>query len=213
MKTLDLARPLAIATCVMAPLAALDLFATGKFLLSLDLSVVASCCSVQLDPVSATGESFATGPRVLFTAIAVGGTLLSIAGALFAARTPSRTMVLVAGALSLLTLPAALAASVLEVAPHAFEVPSHVCPFCLLRADVFAIGYPLYGALFLATAWAGGAAASALLARGDAVKDALGAFAAHRLKLGAAAWACALVLGAFPVVRFLIVGGGASLFP
>jgi hypothetical protein len=212
-KTLDLARPLAIATCVMAPLAAVDLFATGKFLLGLDLSVVASCCSVQLDPVSATGESFATGPRVLFTAIAIVGTLVSIGAALFAARAPSRTKVLVAGALSLLTLPAALGASVLEVAPHAFEVPSHVCPFCLLRADVFAIGYPLYGALFLATAWLGGAAASALLARGGAVNDALSTFASRRLRLGAMAWACALLLGAFPVVRFMVVGGGASLFP
>lgn len=212
-RTLDLARPLAIATSVMAPLSALDLFATGKFLLGLDLSVVASCCSVQLDPVSATGEGYATGPRVLFTVVAVLGTLLSIAAALLAARAPSRLRVLAAGALSLLTLPAALAASVLEVAPHAFEVPSHVCPFCLLRADVFAIGYPLYGALFLATAWAGGAAASALLARGDAVRAALSAFAARRLRFGAIAWACALLLGAFPVVRFLIVGGGASLFP
>ena len=211
-RTLDLARPLAIATCAMAPLAAIDLFASAKFLLGLDLSVVASCCSVQLDPVAAGGESFATGPRVLFTALAVGGTVLSIAAALLAARSPSRRGVLVAGALSVLTLPAALAASVLEVAPHAFEVPSHVCPFCLLRGDVYAIGYPLYGALLLATAWAGGAAASALLARGDVVRDALGAFASRRLRLGALAWACALALGAFPVVRFMIVGGGASLF-
>ncbi|MBX3229771.1 MAG: hypothetical protein KIT84_05505 [Labilithrix sp.] len=212
-RTLDLARPLAIATCVMAPLSAVDLLATGKFLLGLDLSVVASCCSVQLDPVAATGETFATGPRVLLTAIACGGTVLSIAAALLAARAPSRRAVLAAGALSVVTLPAALAASVLEVAPHAFEVPSHVCPFCLLRMDVFALGYPLYGALFLATAWGGGAAVSALLARGGAATTALGAFASRRLRLGAAAWACALALGAFPVVRFAVVGNGASLFP
>lgn len=212
-RTLDLARPLAIATCVMAPLAAIDLFTTGKFLLGLDLSVVASCCSVQLDPVAATGETYATGPRVLFTAIAFGGTVLSIAAALLAARRPSRAAILGAGLLSVLTLPAALAASVLEVAPHAFEVPSHVCPFCLLRSDVFAIGYPLYGALFLATSWAGGAAVSAGLARGSAASAALGEFAARRLRFGAIAWGLALVLGAFPVVRFAIVGGGASLFP
>lgn len=212
-RTLDLARPLAIATCVMAPLSALDLFTTGKFLLGLDLSVVASCCSVQLDPVAASGEGYASGPRVLFTVLAVGGTLLSIAAALLAARSPSRRAVLIAGLLSLATLPAALAASVFEVAPHAFEVPSHVCPFCLLRSDVFAIGYPLYGAIFLATAWAGGAAFSALLARTVAATDALRSFAARRLRIGALAWACALALGAFPVIRFAIVGGGASLFP
>jgi len=199
-RTLDLARPLSIATCLMAPLSLIDLAAASKFLLGLDLSVVASCCSVQLDPVAATGETFASGPRVLFTALGVLGAVLSIGAALFA------------GAVSVLALPAALAASVLEVAPHAFEVPTHVCPFCLLRPDVLALGYPLYGALFLATAWVGGAAVSAILSRGGSAKAALGDFAAHRLRRGAMAWGCALVLGALPVIRFAIVSGGASLF-
>jgi hypothetical protein len=211
-RTLALARPLAIATCVMAPLSLLDLSAASKFLLGLDLSVVASCCSVQLDPVAASGEAYASGPRVLVTALAAFGGALSIVAAVLAARVPSRARVLVAGALSLVTLPAALAASVLEVAPHAFEVPTHVCPFCLLKPEVFALGYPLYGALFLAVAWAGGAGLSAILSREAASKAALGEFAARRLRLGALAWGCALLLGALPVVRFAIVAGGASLF-
>jgi hypothetical protein len=211
-RSLDLARPLAIATCVMAPLSLLDLAAASKFLLGLDLSVVASCCSVQLDPVAAAGEAYASGPRLLLTVLAVVGALSSIGLALVAARSPSRLRVLAAGVLSIVTLPAALAASILEVAPHAFEVPTHVCPFCLLKSDVFAIGYPLYAAVFLATAWAGGAALSALLSGGDPAKAALGDFAARRLRLGAIAWGCALVLGALPVVRFALVAGGASLF-
>lgn len=91
-------------------------------------------------------------------------------------------------------------------------MPTHVCPFCLLRPDVFAIGYPLYAALFLAFAWAGGAGGSAVLSRGAAAKAALGDFAARRLRLGAIAWALALALGALPVIRFAIVAGGASLF-
>jgi hypothetical protein len=212
-RSLDLARPLAIATCLMAPLSAIDLAAASKFLLGLDLSVVASCCSVQLDPVAATGEVHAAGPRVLLTGLAVGGTVLSSLAALYAARSPTRTNVLVAGLVSITTLPAALAATILEVAPHAFEVPTHVCPFCLLKQDVYAIGYPIYGALFLATVWAAGAAGSALLARGGPARMALGAFASRRLRLGAAAWGCALAASAFPVIRFAIVTGGASLFP
>ena len=211
-RSLDLARPLAMATCLMAPLSLLDLATASKFLLGLDLSVVASCCSVQLDPIAATGEPHATGPRVLLTVIAVIGTVLSIAAALLASRAPTRMRVLAAGAISLVTLPVAIAATILEVAPHAFEVPSHVCPFCLLRPDVLAMGYPLYGAIFLATAWAVGAAVSAILSRGAAAKAALGAFAARRLRLGAIAWACALALGALPVIRFTILAGGASLF-
>jgi hypothetical protein len=211
-RTLDLARPLAVATCVMAPLSALDLAIAGKFLLGLDLTVVASCCSVQLDPVTAMGEGLAWGPRALMSALAVGGTILSIVAALVAARSPTRAKIVASGIVSAASLPPALAASVLEVAPHAFEVPTHHCPFCLLRADVLAIGYPLYGALFLAIVWAGGAAVSAALGHEPAARAALGDFAARRLRRGAAAWGCALVLGAAPVVRFLIVAGGASLF-
>lgn len=211
-RSFALARPLAWATCLMAPLSLLDFAAAAKFLLGLDLSVVASCCSVQLDPVAAAGEAHAAGPRVLMTALAISLAVLSILVALLAARSPTRARVLLAGVLSLVTLPVALGATVLEVAPHAFEVPTHVCPFCLLKPDVLGLGYPLFGAVFLATVWAVGAAACALLAHDDAATRALSAFASRSLRRGALAWACALALGAAPVVRFAIVAGGASLF-
>lgn len=211
-RTLDLARSLASLTLAMAPLAAIDLALAGEFLLRLDLTAVASCCSVQLDPVAAAGEAYATGPRVLATTLSVLLAALAIGAALFARRAPTKARVLVAGALSLAALPAALAASVLEVAPHAFEVPQHVCPFCLLRPDVLAVGYPLYGALFLAVTWAAGAGVSAVLARGTAAREALAGFARTWLLRGAIAWMIALALGAVPVARYAIVSGGASLF-
>jgi len=210
-KTFDMARPLAKLTLFMAPLSLVDLVLAGEYLLKLDLTVVASCCSVQLDPVAAGGTTYTSGPRVLATALAIGGTVLAIAAAVLAARSPTRFRVVAAGVLSLLTLPAALAASILEVAPHAFEVPHHVCPFCLLRSDVLLLGYPLYGAVFLAVVWGVGAAASAVLARSSASTDALRVFAKRRLMLGAFAWAFALVLGAVPVARFALVSGGGSL--
>lgn len=209
----ELVRPIAKLTLVMAPLSALDLALVYEYLSRLDLTVVSSCCSVQLDPIAARGASFAGGPRIIATVVAVVGTVLSISAAIFAARSPTRARVAAAGIVTLVAIPAALAASVLEVAPHAFEVPQHVCPFCLLRADVLAIGYPLYGALLLAAIWAGGAAASALLARDAAARDALAPFARLRLTRGAFAWALALVVGIVPVVRFAVVSGGASLFP
>ena len=211
-RALELARPLSLATVAMAPLAIVDLICASKFLLGLDLTVVASCCSVQLDPVTASGEGFASGPRILFTAVAVIGSVTAIAVALFAARSPSRPRIIAAGLVSLVALPAALGASVLEVAPHAFETPHHVCPFCLLKSDVLALGYPLYGALFLGSIWAFGAGASALLARGSAAQAALEGFARHRLRRGAIAWAAALALGALPIARFAFLSGGASLF-
>jgi hypothetical protein len=211
-RALDLARPVAALTLAMFPLSVIDLALATEYLGKLDLTVVASCCSVQLDPVAAAGEGYATGPRVLATVLAIAGTFASIAAALLAARTPTKARVATAAAVTLVTLPAALAASILEVAPHAFEVPHHVCPFCLLRSDVLAVGYPLYGAIFLASTWALGAGASALLARTAAAGDALAPFARRVLRRGAIAWALALAFGALPVVRFVIVSGGASLF-
>lgn len=211
-RTLDLARPLASLTLVMAPLAAIDLALAAEFLLRLDLTAVSSCCSVQLDPVAAAGEAYATGPRVLATALALVLGLVAIAVALLARRTPSPLRVAMAGVASLVALPTALAASVLEVAPHAFEVPHHVCPFCLLRTDVLAVGYPLYGAMFLAVTWAAGAGLSAVLARKAAAEDVLATFSRTALLRGAVAWSVALALGIAPVARYAIVSGGASLF-
>jgi hypothetical protein len=211
-RALDLARPLSVMTLAMLPLSVMDLSCAFEFLSKLDLSVVASCCSVQLDPVAAGGETFATGPRVLVTALAAIGTVASIGIALLAARSPTKTRITLAGAMTLVTLPVAIAASVLEVAPHVFEVPQHVCPFCLLRSDVLAIGYPLYGALFLATTWAVGAGLSAVLARGAAARDALAPFARGLLRRGAVAWALALVIAIAPIARFAILSGGTSLF-
>ena len=52
------------------------------------------------------------------------------------------------GALALVVAPLALAAVTLEVAPHVYEVPQHLCPFCLFKADAYFIGYPLFGAIF-----------------------------------------------------------------
>jgi hypothetical protein len=210
---MDLVRPLAIATLALAPLAILDFALNALFALGLDLSVVASCCSVQLDAVAAgTGATYAAGPRVL-TAVAAPIAIAHAVGvAWLASRRPRRPLVVLAGALSALAFPLALGASILEVAPHAFELPQHVCPFCLLKSSVLWIGYPLFGSIFLAVVWSAGAAASALVARTEASRLAFADFARERLRREALAWIAALVIGVLPVVRYAIVTGGASLF-
>jgi hypothetical protein len=213
---MDLVRPLAIATVALAPFAVADFAINTLFALDLDLSVVASCCSVQLDAVAAGAASngvYASGPRVLTTIAAPIAIALSVAVALFAARRPRAPIVILAGALSACAFPLALGASIFEVAPHAFEIPQHVCPFCLLKASVYWIGYPLFGTILLAVVWSGGAAAGALLARGEAARRAFADFARERLRREAFAWTLAFLIGAVPIARYAIVAGGASLFP
>jgi hypothetical protein len=214
---MELVRPLAALSLVMAPLALADLALTATFFLRLDLGVVASCCSVQLDSGALAGSGFASGPRVLTSASAVVAVGLAAAVAWAASYRPRTSRAVLAGVLSLLALPLALGAIVLEVAPHAFELPQHACPFCLLRADVLGIGYPLFGAVFLGVVWSIGVAVAALVAPREAPGATIGAafedFARTRLRRGAMAWFLALALGVGPVLRFAIVSGGRSLFP
>jgi hypothetical protein len=214
-RTFDLARPLAYATLAIAPLAVLDLAFSATFVLKLDLSVVASCCSVQLDAVpQSAGNPIGLGATA--RSLATFGSLLAVPAsallALRASRRPDSRRLLTATLASLVALPFALAACVLEVAPYAFELPQHVCPFCLLRPSVLGLGYPLFGAVLLATISSLGTAIGALLARTQPARDALSGFARERLHREALAWLIVLVLGIAPVARYALVTGGLSLF-
>ncbi len=211
-RSMELVRPLAVAMLALAPLSLVDLALTTKFLLDLDLTVVASCCSVELDASSVAAEAHAGGPRVLATICALVSVGAAIGVGLLASRRPVRPLVAFAGALSLAAFPWAVAAVMLEVAPHAFEVPQHVCPFCLLKPEVMGLGYPLFGAMFLAVLWGVGAGVSGLLARGPASMEAFPVFAAGRLRRASAAWALVLLLGIVPVLRYAMVSGFAPLF-
>jgi hypothetical protein len=215
-RSLDLVRPLAVAAMLLACLSAVDFGLALAFALDLDLSVVASCCSVQLDSVA----SGAAGPASLGAGarhVALVGALVGVAASVIlsyrAVRAPTRSRVLMAAFASLAAVPFALAAAVLEVAPHAFEVPQHVCPFCLLRPAAYLVGYPLFGSVFVALTASAGAGLGEVLARTGPARHAVEEFARHELRRGALAWVAAVALGALPIIRYAIVSGGASLFP
>jgi hypothetical protein len=209
---LDLMRPLAILCIAMAPLALLDTILASAWLGSLDFSVVASCCSTSLGEGRRDAPLFWQGPRLLATWGAVTGAIVAIGASLAAARKPLRRVVALAGGTAIAVVPFAVAAVVLEVAPHVYEIPEHLCPFCLFKADAYFIGYPLFGAIFLATTWGLGASLAALLSRGEHVRAAFPAFARARLVRQACAWGVALAVGALPVALYAISSPGASLF-
>jgi len=212
-RSFDLARPLAMTMLALGPLALVSFGLSVRFFTDLDLTVVASCCSVTLDAGAAVGDVEAAGPRVPTTIAAVLAVLAAVVVGVLAARRPSRPRVVLAGALSLGAFPLAIGAVMLEVAPHAFEVPQHVCPFCLLKADVLGLGYPLFGAMFLAATWAGGAALGGLFARGQAARDAFVPFARAALRRSGVAWGVVFLLAVAPVLRYAVVTGFTPLFP
>ncbi|HMI86206.1 MAG TPA: hypothetical protein VK550_19060 [Polyangiaceae bacterium] len=209
---LDLMRPLAWLCIGIAPFALLDTILSSAWLGSLDFSVVASCCSTTLGEGRREGAVFWQGPRLLATWGAVIGGALAIATALWAFRSPARSIVTLAGATALGAVPFAVGAVILEVAPHVYEVPEHLCPFCLFKADAYFIGYPLFGALFLAAVWGVGGAVAAILAGGEHSRHAFPSFARSRMIREASAWAVALTIGALPVLVYAVSSPGASLF-
>jgi hypothetical protein len=209
---LDLMRPLAVSCIALAPIIALDWGLAGAWLTRLDLSVVSSCCSTTLDEARREGVAYWQGPRLFAMWGALVGVPVAIAAAFFAVRHPRRAIVALSGALALVVAPVALGAVTLEVAPHVYEVPQHLCPFCLFKADAYFIGYPLFGAIFLALVWGLGAAAGALVSSGDRARDAFPAFARSRMTRQAFAWGVALALGALPVVLYAVASPKASLF-
>lgn len=198
----------------LAPLSVLDAALAFQFARKLDLTVIASCCSVELDaggaaatePLAASGSRnlLSFGPPVLM--------VLALALAVVAWRRPGAKNAAAAGVVSLVALPISVGYAVLEVAPHVFETPTHVCPFCLLKADVYGIGYPLFGSLYFAFVWSMGAwLSTALSKRSDSPTEALGL--ARRLFRGESiAWAIALLTSLWPTVRYAWVTGGLSLW-
>lgn len=207
---LDLVKPLALATFVLAAFALVSLVYNAQFWLGLDRSVVASCCSLELDAaVVQAGQASASAPL----GSALGGAcavLIALAFAGFAARRPSRRSLTGAGLASVLAAPLAALAIAEWVAPHVFETPTHRCPFCLLEPSAGYLGYLLFAALLVACSRAVG---MGLLARLLPTGDPLRQFGPRALRASALAWGVLLLASAAPVLRFWVLYDARSLFP
>jgi hypothetical protein len=211
---LRLVKPLAYLSMLVALVSFADLSLASAWLGGLDMTVVSSCCSTGIDAAaSALERGHAAGPRVLVTAAALVALPLTAGLAFFVSRRPSRVGSLLGGALAVVSLPIALAAVVLEVAPYVYEVPHHRCPYCLFHLDAWGIGYPLFGAIFLGATWGTGSLIAAYFSGDRDVSVAFAPFVRARLRREAIAFSVALALGVLPVVRYAIVAPGASLFP
>lgn len=210
-RSLALLRPLAALIVVVALASLADLALSAAWLGALDFSVVASCCSSGLDAGEASGP-IVYGISGQSAAMFLAPPLLLLAAGLArrAARVKTRSSALLAGAAGFVSLPPALAAIPLVVAPYAYEAPHHRCPYCLFRADALWMGYPMLAALLLATSSVFGAALAAKLAPRE--DDAFATYTPPLLQTGALAWLAVLILGLAPVVRFLVLSGGVPLF-
>jgi len=202
-----------IALFIVGPLVLLDLWATLAWACDLDLGVVATCCSASID--QAGTQTFGAAPmggRVTLYYAALATLALAVLALFALYRRPGRVRAWTAAALAALSVALCLPAIVGYVAPHMYENPRHLCPFCLLHADALGIGWPLFGALFLA----GSLGLSLVVlesqrrrAADDAIVSALEARVAKVAMLG---FVITFVLCVFPVARYAWISGGAPLF-
>ncbi|MEZ4326614.1 MAG: hypothetical protein R3B40_15470 [Polyangiales bacterium] len=196
----------------VAPLMALDFALTLRFALSLDLSVVASCCASQLDPeVAATMGAQVGLPRIAFgVALAVCAACVAVAVAI--QRRDHGALVGTLGVLSTLACCASVPSIMGFVAPHAYGSPVHTCPFCLLHADVWGIGWPLFSALFAGLTLGLTPSLVRGLSRVAGEREQARALERDAARFAGYAFAVLLVFQLVPVVRYLAASGGASVF-
>ncbi|MBX3269475.1 MAG: hypothetical protein KF729_04405 [Sandaracinaceae bacterium] len=197
----------------LAPIVLFDLFATTRWLLDLDMQVVASCCSTGLDDALGTHAGAGGGPRTLAAGLALAAAIVAALAALAAARVPGPSRAIAAAVASPIAAALALPAILGYVAPHAYETPQHLCPFCLLHADVLGLGWPLFGALFAATVLGAALGLVEAQRRASGEPERLAAFERRLGAWASGLWTLAIVLAAAPVVRWAVVSGGAPLFP
>lgn len=209
-----LTRPKFLFLLAIAPLVWIDLFANVRFALDLDLTMVASCCSAELDTAAGAAVDYgapgASRSSLAWIALAAAGAA-ALAG-IWARRRPGPAPAWTAVVVSLAAAAAAVPAILYYVAPHAYEVPHHHCPFCLLRGDVGGIGWPLFAAVFAGTILGAAFGVVELGRRASADPQAASALERSLGRWAAISWIAAAAIAAIPVVRFALASGGASLF-
>jgi hypothetical protein len=125
-----------------------------RYFLDLSPAVITSCCG-SLFGGGARGATqralLDVSPRGAGVAFAI--TLALALGATARVRRTGRGALL-AGALSAVGLGVSLAAVIVVVSPYVYELPTHHCPFCVLKGEYGHVGYALY-TLLLGGAGAG----------------------------------------------------------
>jgi hypothetical protein len=139
------------AILLLAPLVLTEAALQLAYFLDLRAATITSCCGKLFGDTgrSVGAELAGIEPRIAATLL-FGGLLVTIGCALGAAR--SRLVAGVLGLLSPVMFCIAIAGVISVVSVYVYELPHHHCPFCLLKREYGYFGFPLYGALFLATA-------------------------------------------------------------
>lgn len=159
----------------MTPVAMIALVEMFRFFLNISPDVITSCC----------GSLFSQRPGVEISDIFVmpipplyASTLMLMGtGALmpfFASRWSHAP--LFQGGVSLAAFPLAIVFVITAVSPYVYELPTHHCPFCILKREYGYVGYLLYGTLLVSTATGTGAGLASLFRKAPSLSSVIPRF-------------------------------------
>lgn len=131
---------------LMAPVILAETVVQGIYFIGLKPDIITSCCGSLFTPAARGIASGIAGvPPVPMLAVFYVSSLVTIAAGLWFYRRNSGgyLFALLSGGHSLV----AIVAIISVISLYIYRMPSHHCPFCILRKEYYFIGYPLYIAM------------------------------------------------------------------
>lgn len=199
---------------LLVPFLLLDGLLLVSYLGSLEPDVITSCCGVLFRSPSTDGRNLLDPfsiPLLLTIFYPLAAGLLAFGGwqALRMRRgRPIRPLALAwYGGGWLLFFPVALWAVTIFFSSYIYAMPSHRCPFDILKADYGGIGYPLYLSLFGGTFLGSGCGLAALVGRRAGLTEATQRFLAMALPSSALLLLAFLLISGYAPLSYLAGGG------
>lgn len=139
---------------ILTPLFLLQPMLTYLFVSNLDPSVITSCCGVVFNEQQVTIGGFLAelDPLVLLATLVGFYLLICIKNNFYFKTNGWRRLPYLDILLWICTLILGLAAIINFTSIYIYELPTHRCPFCLLQAEYYYIGIPIYISLFFSVA-------------------------------------------------------------
>lgn len=134
---------IAILLHIVTVIAILEALFLAIFIGGIDIVEIASCCSVIFE-----SGNFASLKNLYTTEI----TYLYISSSIALFISNLRKIEILSALFSPLFLISSLLFITFILSPYIYELPTHICPFCILKYEYNFIGYPLYIAL-ISTFW------------------------------------------------------------
>jgi len=189
-----------IALLVLTPLVAADLVLQVAYFTGLDPEIITSCCGALFNESGGgVASELASLPVVpmMWAFYLAGGSFLGVAiSCLLASPAALRFLLLV---LSLVLLAVALAAIVAFISLYVYQLPTHHCPFDMLQANHYLIGYPLYISLFAGVVFGMLPGLLYPLRRINSLENLIAAAEKKWLRLSIGCIVCFLVVASLPI--------------